>query len=152
MLNNISLGRYYPAHSFLHDMDPRVKTILYAVYLVAIFIIKEPVTIAVLAGIIILQLIMAKVTPGILWSTVKPMLPLALFIFIINAIIIELTASIVGPFQVDSFGYALLFSLIITALNYLLELPNRWLNRTTYKPRGDKDTDDDGFTEYEEVQ
>ena len=84
MLNNISLGRYYPAHSFLHDMDPRVKTILYAVYLVAIFIIKEPVTIAVLAGIIILQLIMAKVTPGILWSTVKPMLPLALFIFIIN--------------------------------------------------------------------
>ena len=79
-------------------------------------------------------------------------LTMGLFIFIINAIIIELTASIVGPFQVDSFGYALLFSLIITALNYLLELPNRWLNRTTYKPRGDKDTDDDGFTEYEEVQ
>ncbi len=79
-------------------------------------------------------------------------LTMGLFIFIINAIIIELTASIVGPFQVDSFGYALLFSLIITVLNYLLELPNRWLNRTTYKPRGDKDTDDDGFTEYEEVQ
>ena len=79
-------------------------------------------------------------------------LTMGLFIFIINAIIIELTASIVGPFQVDSFGYALLFSLIITALNYLLELPNRWLNRTTYKPRGDKDTEDDGFTEYEEVQ
>ena len=79
-------------------------------------------------------------------------LTMGLFIFIINAIIIELTASIVGPFQVDSFGYALLFSLIITALNYLLELPNRWLNRTTYKSRGDKDTDDDGFTEYEEVQ
>ena len=56
-------------------------------------------------------------------------LTMGLFIFIINAIIIELTASIVGPFQVDSFGYALLFSLIITALNYLLELPNRWLNR-----------------------
>ncbi len=79
-------------------------------------------------------------------------LTMGLFIFIINATIIELTASIVGPFQVDSFGYALLFSLIITALNYLLELPNRWLNRTTYKPRGDNDTDDDGFTEYEEVQ
>ena len=79
-------------------------------------------------------------------------LTMGLFIFIINAIIIELTASIVGPFQVDSFGYALLFSLIITALNYLLELPNRWLNRTTYEPRGDKDTGDDGFTEYEEVQ
>ena len=89
MLNNISLGRYYPAHSFLHDTDPRVKTILYAVYLVAIFMIKEPVTIAVLTGIIIVQLILGKITPGILWSTVKPMLPLALFIFIINIFTIK---------------------------------------------------------------
>ena len=79
-------------------------------------------------------------------------LTMGLFIFIINAIIIELTASIVGPFQVDSFAYALLFSLIITVLNYLLELPNRWLNRATYNPRGDNDTDDEGFTDYEEVQ
>lgn len=77
---------------------------------------------------------------------------MGLFIFIINAVIIEMAAALVGPFQVDSFGYALLFSLIITVLNYLLELPNRWLNRTTYKPRRDSDTDDDGFTPYEEVE
>lgn len=89
MFSNISLGRYYPAHSFLHDTDPRVKTLLYGVYLVAIFIIKEPVTIGVLAGVIILQLLMAKITPRILWSTVKPMIPLALFIFIINVLTIR---------------------------------------------------------------
>ena len=76
---------------------------------------------------------------------------MGLFIFIINAVIIEMAAALVGPFQVDSFGYALLFSLIITVLNYLLELPNRWLNRTTYKPRSDSDTDND-FTPYEEVE
>lgn len=89
MLDNVSLGRYYPAHSFLHDTDPRIKTILYAVYLVAIFIIKEPVTIAVLAGVIILQLMMAKITPGILWATIKPIIPLALFIFVINILTIR---------------------------------------------------------------
>ena len=89
MLDKISLGRYYPADSFLHDTDPRVKTILYAVYLVAIFIIKEPVAIGILGGIIILQLILAKITPGILWSTVKPMIPLALFIFVINVFTIR---------------------------------------------------------------
>lgn len=77
-------------------------------------------------------------------------LTMGLFIFIINAVIIEMTAAIVTQFQVDSFAYALLFSLIITALNYLLELPNRWLNRSTYKPRN-SDTDDEGFTEYEEI-
>ena len=60
-----------------------------------------------------------------------------------------MTDAIVGPFEVDSFGYALLFSLIITALNYLLELPKKWMNRTTYEPRSD---DDEEFTEYEEVE
>lgn len=75
---------------------------------------------------------------------------LGLFIFIINAIIIEMTAAIVGPFQVDSFGYALLFSLIVTLLNYLLEMPNRWLNRGVFKP-DNKKNDDEGFTDYEEV-
>ncbi|MBP5190596.1 MAG: phage holin family protein [Bacteroidales bacterium] len=77
---------------------------------------------------------------------------MGLFIFIINAVIIEMAAALVGPFQVDTFGYALLFSLIITVLNYLLELPNRWLNRSTYKSRSDSDTDDEGFTNYEEVE
>ena len=76
---------------------------------------------------------------------------LGLFIFVINAIIIEMTAAIVGPFQVDSFGYALLFSLIVTLLNYLLELPNRWLNRGSYKEKRNNG-DDEGFTEYEEVE
>jgi len=77
---------------------------------------------------------------------------LGLFIFIINAVIIEFAAAIVGPFQVDSFGSALIFSLVITLLNYLLELPNRWLNRSTYKSRSDDNTDDEGFTNYEEVE
>ena len=60
MLSNISLGRYYPAHSILHDTDPRVKTILYGIYLVSIFIIKQPVSMAILAGIIVVQLILGK--------------------------------------------------------------------------------------------
>ena len=89
MLDKISLGRYYPAHSLLHDTDPRVKTLLYAVYLVAIFIIKSPISIAVLAGIIFVQLLTAKITPKILWATVKPVLPLALFIFLINIFTIK---------------------------------------------------------------
>ena len=73
-------------------------------------------------------------------------LTMGLFIFIINAIVIEMADAIVGPFQVDSFAYALLFSLIITVLNYLLELPNKWLDRGTYRSK------DEEFTDYEEVE
>ena len=108
--------------------------------------------VAVLTALVI-SLLDNFIRPILIFVTLPfTVVTMGLFIFIINAIIIELAAGIVGPFQVDSFGYALLFSLIITALNYLLELPNRWLNRTTYKPRRDSDTDDDGFTPYEEVE
>ena len=108
--------------------------------------------VAVLTALVI-SLLDNFIRPILIFVTLPfTVVTMGLFIFIINAVIIELAAGIVGPFQVDSFGYALLFSLIITALNYLLELPNRWLNRTTYKPRSDSDTDDDGFTPYEEVE
>ena len=36
MLSNISLGKYYKADSILHRTDPRIKTLLYIVYLVLI--------------------------------------------------------------------------------------------------------------------
>lgn len=108
--------------------------------------------VAVLTALVI-SLLDNFIRPILIFVTLPfTVVTMGLFIFIINAVIIELAAGIVGPFQVDSFGYALLFSLIITVLNYLLELPNRWLNRTTYKPRRDSDTDDDGFTPYEEVE
>lgn len=129
-----------------------LATIIAIKLLPGVRIVGGSVWVAVLTALVI-SLLDNFLRPILIFITLPfTVLTMGLFIFIINAIIIELTASIVGPFQVDSFGYALLFSLIITALNYLLELPNRWLNRTTYKPRGDKDTDDDGFTEYEEVQ
>lgn len=74
---------------------------------------------------------------------------MGLFIFVINALIIEIASAIVGPFTVDSFAYALLFSLIVTTLNYLLELPNRWMERSTYASPDEPNAEH--FDDYEEV-
>ena len=52
----------------------------------------------------------------------------------------------------SNFGSALLFSLVLTAVNYLLELPNRYLNRKELRPKQDDNTDDEGFTPYEEIK
>ncbi|MBQ2066287.1 MAG: hypothetical protein II496_02100, partial [Clostridiales bacterium] len=88
MLENISIGRYYKADSLLHRTDPRVKTILYVLYLAAIFIISTPQAIIALTVITLIQLIMGKIKPGILWTTVKPILPLAIFILLLNVLTI----------------------------------------------------------------
>lgn len=80
---------------------------------------------------------------------------LGLFLFVINAIIILMASELVKGFQVDSFGSALLFSLILMGVNYLLELPNKYLNRKPLQQQQvhqDNDTDDEGFTPYEEIK
>lgn len=82
---------------------------------------------------------------------------MGLFLLIINALIILMASSLVPNFNVDGFGSAFLFSLLLTAFNYLLELPNRLMRRPEFKS-SDKDTTDehvdtneDGFTSYEEI-
>ena len=81
-------------------------------------------------------------------------LSLGLFLFIINAIIIEMADGLLGrSFEVDNFGWALLFSILLTLFNYLLELPNR--RRQTYQNNEDtslSQQDDDHFDDYEEVE
>jgi len=49
-------------------------------------------------------------------------LTLGLFLFIVNAIIILLAGKLVAGFGVKSFGWALLFSLVLSFFTYLLEV------------------------------
>ena len=82
---------------------------------------------------------------------------MGLFILVINAVIIWLASKVVPSFQIDGFGTAFVAALLITALNYLLELPNRLQHRKPYHEKHntrDDDDDDrnfDEFIEYEEV-
>lgn len=82
---------------------------------------------------------------------------MGLFILVINAVIIWLASKVVPSFQIDGFGTAFVAALLITALNYLLELPNRLQHRKPYhenhntRDDDDDDRDFDEFIEYEEV-
>jgi len=72
---------------------------------------------------------------------------MGLFIFVVNAIIIWLAAKIVPSFSIDGFGTAFFAALLITIINYLLEIPARWRSRGEYR----NNDENDGFAEYEEV-
>ena len=47
-------------------------------------------------------------------------LTLGLFIFVINALLVLLTSAIVPGFEVRSFGWALLFSLVFSIVSFIL--------------------------------
>jgi len=69
----------------------------------------------------------AALVLGILNAVVRPLLliltlpinilTLGLFTFIINAMVVSLAASLVPGFQVASFGWAILFSIILSLVN-----------------------------------
>ena len=66
-----------------------------------------------------------------------------------------MASGLVSGFKVDSFLSALLFSIVLTAVNYLLEWPNKYINRhnlSDSSQRQDPNNDDEGFTPYEEVE
>ena len=84
MLNDISLGRYVETGSVLHKTDPRIKVILYIVYLVTIFVVNSPAALIALALITLVQLVTAKIPVKVTLSTLKPIIPLTLFIFLLN--------------------------------------------------------------------
>ena len=109
---------------------------------------------AVLLTAVVISLLDNLVRPILIVVTLPvTAITFGLFLFAINAIIIFMASAIVDGFKVDNFGSALLFSLILTAVNYLLELPNKYLNRKELKPKQtDDDTDDEGFTPYEEIE
>ncbi len=39
-MREVSFGQYYPSHSFVHKMDPRIKILAVIAYIVAVFLVK----------------------------------------------------------------------------------------------------------------
>ena len=89
MLSDISLGRFVDTGSVLHDTDPRLKIILYLVYLISVFVIGTPHALLILFILTMIQLIVAKIPLDVTWSTLKPMIPLALFVLVLNILTIK---------------------------------------------------------------
>ena len=83
MLKDITLGQYFPGHSFVHRLDPRTKLIMLVVYIVALFTavswISYAVCLCFLAATIAISTIPLK-------SIVRGMKPLA-FILIFTGIL-----------------------------------------------------------------
>jgi putative membrane protein len=76
---------------------------------------------AALVTAIVLGLVNTFIKPLLLILTLPlNILTLGLLTFVINALLIMLTSSIVPGFTVSSFWWALLFSLVLSIINYAL--------------------------------
>lgn len=88
MLKDISIGRFYQTDSVMHSLDPRIKVILFVVYMVVVFMTTKIIGIAALLLVLVSLIILGKIPLKVIWNTIKPMIPITIIIFIINILTI----------------------------------------------------------------
>lgn len=114
----------------------------------------DNVFVAILAAVVI-SLLNNFIRPILIVLTLPfTLVSMGLFLLVINAVIILLASKIVPNFGVDGFWTAMVFSLLITVLNYLLDIPTKMKARKDYtadNPFGRKPTDEEKFDDYEDV-
>ena len=84
--------------------------------------VKDFITALVVAFVLGLLNILLKPILVVLTIPIT-ILTLGLFLLVINAFIILLVSKLVGGFMVDGFWWAVLFSIILTVVTWLLEIP-----------------------------
>ena len=84
MLNNITMGQYYPVDSKVHRLDPRIKLILTIVFIVAVFMAKTFLGYALILGFVWLTSRLANVPFRMLLRGLKPLRLIIILTFLLN--------------------------------------------------------------------
>ena len=84
MLNDITLGQYFPGNSIIHKLDPRMKIIVAIVYIAAIFFASDIYTLSIIFIVNILIIFLSEIPFTIILKALKPLIFIMAFTVIIN--------------------------------------------------------------------
>ena len=84
MLNDVTFGQYYPARSFVHNMDPRAKLLLVIAYIVSIFIANNFFGLILVTLALVFFILLSRVPFGRVLRSIKMILFLIIFTAILN--------------------------------------------------------------------
>ena len=84
MLNNITLGQYYPVDSPVHRLDPRIKLILTIAYIVSVFIAESFAGYALLLGWIFFVCRLSQIPFKMVLKGLKPLRIIIILTFLLN--------------------------------------------------------------------
>jgi len=85
MFKDITIGQYYPADSFIHRLDPRLKIIGVMVYIIAAFFVRTYIGMAVLLGLLIAVVAASRLPVRLILRGMKAIYVLLFITFIFNA-------------------------------------------------------------------
>ncbi len=74
MLRDITIGQYFPVSSPMHRLDPRVKLVLTVLYIVALFLPKTWVGLAIAVALLAAAYALARIPFSMVVKSVRPIL------------------------------------------------------------------------------
>ncbi|MGG0413453.1 energy-coupling factor transporter transmembrane component T family protein [Peribacillus simplex] len=84
MLDKMIIGRYVPANSLMHKMDPRSKLLLVFLFVCVVFLANNVVSYGLLAVFTILLISLSKIPLRYLYNGLKPIFFLIVFTFLLH--------------------------------------------------------------------
>lgn len=84
MLKDITIGQYFPGHSPLHRMDPRMKIIISMLYIILLFIPTNPFGLGIGAFLGLAGYLIAGISLVLLRKSLKPVIPIIAFTALLN--------------------------------------------------------------------
>ncbi len=83
-LKDITLGQYFPGHSFVHKLDPRTKLLAVVLYIVALFLAKSFLTYGIMFLLLAVSIAISKVPLKSIVRGLKPVVFIVVFTAILN--------------------------------------------------------------------
>lgn len=105
MFKNVTLGRFYPGNSVLHRLDPRTKIIASTLFMVIVFMTTDLVPVLALIACTLILIALARVPLRLIAGSLKPILFILLFAFLINLFSIRGQPLLtIGPLTISDQG------------------------------------------------
>jgi energy-coupling factor transport system permease protein len=73
MLTDITLGQYFPGHSFLHKLDPRAKIMATMIFIIAIFFAESIPAYGVVTAFVVLNFALSRLPLKLIVKSLKPL-------------------------------------------------------------------------------
>ena len=86
---NVTVGKYIPGKSFVHKLDPRIKLATNILFIVMVFLAKSFILEAILLAPVLIAFFASGLRKRQLIKTLKPVIFIGAFLFIINIFIIQ---------------------------------------------------------------
>ena len=84
MLNDITIGQYYPAKSVIHKLDARVKLVATFIFMISLFIINKFWTYLIVVASLMAIIKLSKIPAKYILKGLKPLKWIIIFTFFIN--------------------------------------------------------------------